>query len=161
MFRRLRLPRYIVQLIQKKKQLWLIASVSKNYTEYKATYKITRTAIKQHCRNIEWRLIYSNNRKAIFSYIHSKINKKKRPIYIDVDGVTATDKETASIFLCEFSNNFSMATVVNDIVNAQHNEKTDFQLSCTELMIAKVSLRRSSSKSSSDGILYKLLKTDM
>ena len=77
---------------------------------------------------------------------------------IDVDKVTATVEEAASIFSREFSTNFSITTDVNDITNAHRNEKTDFQPSCTELMIAKVLLRRSSFNSNSDGISHKLLK---
>ena len=128
------------------------ASFSKHNTAYKATCKIMRAAIKQYRQNIEQRLIYSNNRKAYFSYVYSKINEKKRLIYIDADGVTATDEEAASIFLRDFSNNYSIATDVNDIVNAHRNEKADFQPSCTKLMITKVLLSRSSSNSSPDGI---------
>ena len=58
--------------------------------------------IRSHRSNVESRLIYSNNRKAFFSYVYSKINSSNSQICITINNKPLSDKEAANVFPYDF-----------------------------------------------------------
>jgi hypothetical protein len=156
--KRQRLPRYIVQLLHTKKKLWRAAKQSKEFSKYKAAKKTARAAIRSHQRNLENRLVYSNNRRAFFSHINDKLYQKKNKIQLLVDDVAVSDGVAADMFAHEFSKNFSGRSDVRAIVTNNINYETDFMPYSSELLIREALTSCSTSNSSPDGISYNLIK---
>ena len=129
----------------------------------KTTLRITprgstaRAAIRSHRRNIESRLIRSNNHIA-FSYVYNKINDVNSQICLTNKNKSMSDKEAAKIFLHEFSGSFSTASNVNVCIDTRQLNGSSFQPYCTERMVDEALRKCSASNSSPDGISYKVLK---
>jgi hypothetical protein len=99
----------IVRMLRAKKQLWLAAKKSGDFGKFKMLSRSARSAIRQHRRNEEQRLIYSKDRKAFFTFVNNKCGSQTQPINLLKNGATLTDYEVAEHFQREFCNNFSAA----------------------------------------------------
>jgi hypothetical protein len=161
LYRRIALPRHIVRMLRAKKRLWLAAKRSGNYSQFKQTSRNVRSAIRQHRRNREQRLIYSSDRKVFFAYVNSKCSDKRHAISIVCDGVILTDAEAADLFQFDFKNSFS---IHNDQINLTNNSPSSVTqtqltlLNCNESLVMDAISQCSNSNSSSDGISFRLIK---
>lgn len=157
--RRQRFPRHIVKLLHSKKKAWLKAKQTGELTNYIALRRTVRAAIRQHRRNLENKLVYSNNRKAFFSYVNSKVGGRNNTPCLKVNGRVMTDSEAAESFSQNFAQNFSSSS---SCALQNGNFRTDIKLqqfNCTERLVLETLKTCSNSNSSPDGISYKLLKS--
>ena len=153
-----RLPKHVVHLLHIKRK-WAEAKRSGDYTAYKAAGATAGAAIRSHQRNIEHRIIYSNNHKAFFSYINNKLNQPKcnNDICLKINNISIVDDQDVADALChEFSKNFSAGSDVSSCIDTIH--EFSFNLYCTEFKVIEALLCCQSSNSSPDGISYKILK---
>ena len=103
-YRRQRLPRHIVHLLRAKKKAWIRAKCTGNITLFKTTCRVARAALRLYRRNEEERLIYSNNRNLLFSYINNAVtNNKSNTVQLCTNGTALTDIESYDAFLDVFS----------------------------------------------------------
>ena len=102
-FRRQRLPRHIVQLLRAKKRAWRTSRQSGDTALFKAASSIARAALRQYRRCEELRLVYSNNLKAFFSYIHRKTAAHSRNSIHLCDGDNAlSDQRWPTLYFVRF-----------------------------------------------------------
>ena len=160
--KRRRLPKHIVRMLLLKRRKWKESRRSGNFDAYKVVKRNVRAAIRQHRRNLEYRLTFSRNRKAFFSYVYDKLGRANTDICLDIDGTAASDSSAAKAFLSEFSSNFSRAADVYPVAplaTSPDDLESTLLLNCTEADIAAALQACPNSNSSPDGISYLLLKT--
>ncbi len=159
--KRQRLPKHVVRLLQLKRRMWTEGRRSGDFNQYKAAKRNARAAIRQHNRNIEYRLTFARNRKAFFSHIYKKLGRASHDVCVDVNGTLAPDSVAAEAFLCEFSNNFSKATDALSLtsdVSVDGGQQSLFTFNCTEADVMAALIACPIADSSPDGLSYRLLK---
>lgn len=102
-------PNTLFECCESKKQLWLIAKKSDDFSKFKMLGHNALSAIRLHRRNEEQRLIYSNDHKAFFRFVNNKCVSQKQPHNLLKIGATLTNHEAAEHFQREFCNDFSAA----------------------------------------------------
>jgi Reverse transcriptase (RNA-dependent DNA polymerase)/Endonuclease-reverse transcriptase len=159
--KRQRLPKHVVRLLQLKRRMWTEGRRSGNFSLYEAAKRNTRAAVRQHNRNLEYRLTFSRNRKAFFSHIYKKLGRVSHDISVDVNGTQASDSVAAEAFIGEFSNNFSKATdalSAASVVSIDDVQQSQLVLNCTEADVMAALIACPIADSSPDGLSYRLLK---
>ena len=95
-------------MLRLKKRRWEVAKLTGDFNCFKQISREVRSAIRQHHRNQEQRLIYNSNRKPFFHYIYSKCGKRCSTITLSRNDVPIPDRESAEAFQQEFANNFNV-----------------------------------------------------
>ena len=78
------LQKHIVKLLHSKRRAWLSAKRSGDFTSYKTLCQTVTSAIHQHTRCRDLRLVYSNDRKSFFKHLSSKLRSHWPHINITV-----------------------------------------------------------------------------
>ena len=121
-----------------------------------------RSAIRQHRRNEEQRLIYSKDRKAFFTFVNNKCGSQTQPINLLQNGATLTDYEAAEHFQREFCNNFSAAACKPSTFTCPNASTARAQfplLNSSETLILDAIRNCSNTNSSPDGVSFHLIKS--
>ena len=154
------LPRHIVKLLHSKRRAWLSTKRSGDFTSHKTLCRTVRSAICQHTKCLDLRLVYSNDRKSFFKHLSSKLRSHRPHINITVNGISLNDNQAAEAFLQEFSSKFTNATssVGNQTIGAPpfHDPLSNFN--CSQLDVIGVINICTNSLSSPNGITFRLLK---
>ena len=102
-----RLPRHIVHLLKTKKKSWTRAKCTGNISLFKTATRVARAALRQYWHNGEERLIYSNNRNLLCSYMNNAVtNNKSKTVQLCTNGTALTNIESCNAFLDVLSTNF-------------------------------------------------------
>ena len=162
-YKRKSLPKHKVRMLRLKKRRWEVAKLTGDFNCFKQISHEVRSAIRQHHRNQEQRLIYNSNRKPFFHYIYSKCGKRCSTITLSRNDVSIPDRESAEAFQQEFANNFN---VVCGQKSTSHSSSikcvtalSDMTLfNSNEHLVSHAISQCSNSNSSPDGISFKLIK---
>ena len=156
--RRSRQPKYIVSLLRKRKRAWTFYKNYGDIASYRTARHTAQAVIRQYRRNCEAKLVYPNNRKAFFAHVKKNIKREPSHIALSVNDVVSPDQEAASVFLTEFSCNFSAVSneSLSDIMSDFNASQLYFN--CNEQIVAEAMHNCSNSNSSPDGISFCLLK---
>ena len=156
LFRRPRLPKYIVLLLRVKKRAWTSYLRTRNMSAFKAASRTARAALRQHRRCEEMCLIYSQDRHRFFKYINCKTGAETKSIHICKNDVALTNQEAAKVLLQIFSSNFSIRhTAKPSSTSSQTQSLINF--ACTPALIVEALHRCPNSNSCPDGLSFKLI----
>ena len=97
--RRIRLPKFIVSMLRKKKKAWKKWKSTGDAVDYIRLRKEVRAAIRQHRRNQEERIISSKNARSFFTYVNEKMGYKSKAIKITVNGAIISDSDAAEMMV--------------------------------------------------------------
>ena len=158
-FKRERLPKFIVRLLQAKKKAWRHARYSGDYSAYKVAHRVVKAAIRQFRYSQEDCIVYYNNRQMFYSYVRNKLDGASHTIELEAVGGCVSGKEATDMLLDEFSKNSSnpSANVCQAVDLLSTN--TSLWLNSTELAVAEALAACRNSSSSPNGIFFKILKT--
>ena len=94
----------------------------------------------------------------MFAHINGNIKSEPSNIALNINGVVLSDQEAASVFMTEFSRNFSAVSneSLSDIMSDFSASQLNFN--CNEQIVAEATHICSNSNSSPDGISFYLLK---
>ena len=127
---------------------------TKDFTKYKSFSRSAKAATWQQRQSEESRLIFRGDKRAFYSYIRR--NKSTHEKIILYDGNTElSDSAAANLFLREFFSNFT-APACQPIRAAITSLL--LELNCNTTTVIEALRDCSNSKSSPDGIGFKLLK---
>ena len=156
--RRDRLPKYIVEMLRKKKRAYVDAEQTHNYTNFEKISRSVSAAIRQH-RCKESRLIFARDQKSFSSYIYKKSNSH-HDLSKSVNDVILSDADAAIALLQEFDNNFSHSNplINNCQINSLISASSDLRFNCTQNMVARVICDCPNTSCSPDRVSYRQLK---
>ena len=110
--RKLRLPAYLKRLISKKKLYYKIAKQDpKAKSTYKYYEKLYKQQVKQHFKNLEHKIIASNNINNLYGYINKKLHSKHTipPLKAEDGTMVLETNQKADLF-----NNFFSTVFIKD-----------------------------------------------
>ena len=103
------------------------------------------------------RLIFANNRQTSFRHEYQSIGIKTTVCKILFKGIPVNDNQADEAFSSEFSSNFTRLTKIT-VTEAQLQSGSLLHINCTETDIMAALKSCGSSKSSPDGVSFRLLK---
>jgi hypothetical protein len=102
------LPRSIVKLIHKKREMWRRGKKLGDMSEYKQARNVARRAIRQFQLVQERSLLQVQNKRSFFKYLNNRLGKSTHDtIQLRNGDKIMTDAEAAETLNAEFSRNFS------------------------------------------------------
>ena len=129
---RQRLSKHVVRLLQLKRRKWN-DSLRTGYVSTYETAKINvMAAIRQHYRNMEYRLTFAQPERIFITF--KKLRRTNNDICIDINGIVASNKAAAEIFVREFSYNFSIATEICSFTFKCENQQQSATFSYLKLL---------------------------